>query len=151
MGYGLPSAIGAALAHPDERVLAVVGDGGFQMALAALITLHRLNVPVMVIIMDNHYLGMVRQWQELYFDGRYSGTDMSDNPDFAALARVIGLAAWTLNDPDAVSEALRQWWDHDGPSLLHCICHPEENVFPMVSPGVGLDEMMEASHGKTDI
>ena len=151
MGYGLPSAIGAALAHPGQRVLAVVGDGGFQMALAEMITLHTLNVPVKIIIIDNHYLGMVRQWQELYFDKRYSGTNMSDNPDFAALARVIGLAAWTLKDPDAVSDTLRQWWDHDGPALLHCLCHREENVFPMVSPGVGLNEMMEASHGKTDI
>jgi len=151
MGYGLPSAIGAALAHPGERVLAVVGDGGFQMAMAEMITLKRLNVPVKIAILDNKYLGMVRQWQQLYFGARYSGTDMSDNPDFAALARVIGLHALTLKEPADTRDMLKQWWQHDGPSLLHCICHPGENVFPMVSPGVGLDEMMETENGTIDI
>ncbi len=151
MGYGLPSAIGAALANPGQRVLAVVGDGGFQMALAEMITLHTLGVPVKVLVLDNHCLGMVRQWQQLYFNRRYSGTDMSDNPDFAALARVIGLKGFTLTDAGAVDATLRAWWDHAGPAILHCICSGEENVFPMVSPGVGLDQMMESEHEAPDV
>jgi acetolactate synthase-1/2/3 large subunit len=145
MGYGFPAAIGTALARPGEKVVAVVGDGGFQMALAELATLARLKVPVKIIILDNKYLGMVRQWQELFFDRRYSGTSMADNPDFAALARVFGIDAFTLSKPDAMQSTLKAWFDSEGPALLHCICHSAENVFPMVSPGVGIDEMMEAT------
>ena len=145
MGYGFPSAIGVALAHPGERVLAVVGDGGFQMALMELATVARLKVPVKVLILDNQFLGMVRQWQELFFESRYSGTRMDDNPDFAALAKVYGLAAFTLADPDKIAATLEAWWNSDGPALCHCICHASENVYPMVSPGVGIDEMMEAT------
>ena len=145
MGYGFPAAIGAALGNPGEKVLAVVGDGGFQMALMELATVARLKVPVKVLILDNQFLGMVRQWQELFFESRYSGTRMDDNPDFAALAKVYGLAAFTLADPDKIAATLEAWWNSDGPALCHCICHASENVYPMVSPGVGIDEMMEAT------
>jgi len=145
MGYGFPAAIGTALAHPGQKVVAVVGDGGFQMALAELATVSRLKLPVKVVILDNKYLGMVRQWQELFFERRYSGTGMADNPDFAALAGVYGLAAFTLSRRDEIRSTLELWWNSDGPALLHCLCDPDENVFPMVSPGVGIDEMMEAT------
>ena len=145
MGYGFPAAIGTALAHPGERVLAVVGDGGFQMSLMELATVSRLKAPVKLLILDNKYLGMVRQWQELFFERRYSGTSLADNPDFAALARVFGIEAFTLSRPDETQRTLQAWWNCDGPALLHCICHSGENVFPMVSPGVGIDEMMEAT------
>jgi acetolactate synthase-1/2/3 large subunit len=113
------------------------------MALMELATVSRLKLPVKVLILDNHFLGMVRQWQEMFFNHRYSGTDMSDNPDFAALARVFGVEAFTLSRPDKMAQTLEAWWAADGPALCHCICQPEENVFPMVSPGVGIDEMME--------
>jgi len=144
MGYGFPAGIGAAVGNPGQKVLAVVGDGGFQMALMELATVSRLKLPVKVLILDNQYLGMVRQWQELFFHRRYSGTHLDDNPDFAALARVFGIKAFTLTRPDQMQPTLEAWWGSDGPALCHCLCRPEENVFPMVSPGVGIHQMMEA-------
>jgi acetolactate synthase-1/2/3 large subunit len=142
MGYGLPSAIGAALANPGEKVMAVVGDGGFQMALGEMITLNRLRLPVKILLLDNSFLGMVRQWQELYFGGRYSATVMDDNPDFVALAKVLGIDAIRLDTSANIASSLEAWWNTDQPSLLHVVCHPEESVFPMVSPGVGLENTM---------
>jgi len=144
MGYGVPAAIGAAVGDPDQKVLAVVGDGGFQMAVMELATASRLKLPVKILVLDNKVLGMVRQWQEMFFHERYSGTDLRDNPDFAALAAVYGLAAFTLRRPDEIPTTLKAWWSCDGPALCHCLCHPYENVYPMVCPGVGIDEMLEA-------
>ncbi len=143
MGYGLPSAIGAALANPGQKVICVVGDGGFQMSMGELITLNRLRLPVKVMLLDNGVLGMVRQWQELYFGGRYSGTVLNDNPDFVSLAKVFGIGAVRLDQASQIDAAISEWWGNDEPMLLHARCHPEENVFPMVSPGVGLDQTME--------
>jgi acetolactate synthase-1/2/3 large subunit len=145
MGFGLPSAMGAQFACPDQKVLAIAGDGGFQMTLVELATIRRCNLPLKILVMDNKYLGMVRQWQELFFDNRYSGVDLSDNPDFAALARVYGLEAFTLNDASRLGETLAAWWNTDGPALLHAICHLEENVFPMVPAGAGLADMVESA------
>jgi acetolactate synthase-1/2/3 large subunit len=144
MGYGLPAAIGAQFACPDERVVAILGDGGFQMALAELATIRRCNLPLKIIVLDNKHLGMVRQWQEMFFERRYSAVDMSDNPDFAALAHVFGLAAFTLRSRGALDQVLARWWQGHGPALLHCECQLEENVFPMVPPNAGLADMLEA-------
>ncbi len=144
MGFGLPSAVGAAFANPHERIVAIVGDGGFQMTMAELATIRRCNVPVKIMVMDNKYLGMVRQWQELFFAHRYSGVDMSDNPDFAELARVYGLAAFKLECSKDMESVLKEWWTCDGPALLHAVCRAEENVFPMVPAGAGLAEMVES-------
>lgn len=145
MGFGLPSAMGAQMGCPDQKVLAVVGDGGFQMTLAELATVRRCNLPVKILLMDNRYLGMVRQWQELFFAGRYSGVDLSDNPDFAALARVYGIEAFTLSDATQMHDVLTAWWSVDGPALLHACCQLEENVFPMVPAGAGLADMVESA------
>ena len=144
MGFGLPAAIGAQLACPQERVVAIVGDGGFQMTMAELATLRRLQLPVKIIIMDNKYLGMVRQWQELFFEQRYSAVDLSDNPDFAALARVYGITTVTLSQRERIAQDLATWWETPGPALLHCLCHMEDNVYPMVPAGAALGEIMEA-------
>ena len=145
MGFGLPSAMGAQIGRPDHRVLAIVGDGGFQMTLAEMATIRRMNLPVKVLVMDNKYLGMVRQWQELFFDRRYSGVDLSDNPDFAALARVYGWDAFSLDRCDDMAAVLDAWFYCDGPALLHATCRLEENVFPMVPAGAGLSEMVETA------
>ncbi|NOX60322.1 MAG: acetolactate synthase large subunit, partial [Planctomycetes bacterium] len=145
MGYGLPSAMGAQTACPDQRVVAICGDGGFQMTMAELATIARCKTPVKILIMDNKYLGMVRQWQEMFFDNRYSAVDLSDNPDFAALARVYGLEAFTLERVEEMSSVLSAWWNCDGPALLHVICQLEENVFPMVPAGAGLGDMVESA------
>ncbi|HRX87412.1 MAG TPA: thiamine pyrophosphate-dependent enzyme, partial [Phycisphaerae bacterium] len=145
MGFGLPSAMGAQFARPHDKVCAIVGDGGFQMTMAEMATIRRCNLPVKILVMDNKYLGMVRQWQEMFFANRYSGVDLSDNPDFAALARVYGIEAYTLNRPEKMEEMLAAWWNSDGPALLHAICQLEENVFPMVPAGAGLADMVESA------
>ena len=144
MGFGMPSAIGAQFGCRDKRVLAVVGDGGFQMTMAELATVARCKLPIKILIMDNKYLGMVRQWQELFFDKRYSGVDLSDNPDFAAIARVYGIEAFTLETSARMKETIDAWWHCSGPALLHAVCRLEENVFPMVPAGAGLADMMES-------
>jgi acetolactate synthase-1/2/3 large subunit len=145
MGFGLPSAVGAQFGCPDERVVAICGDGGFQMTMAELATVRRCKLPIKILVMDNKYLGMVRQWQEMFFQNRYSGVDLSDNPDFAALARVYGLEAFTLADEAAMEDTLNKWWTCPGPALIHAICQLEENVFPMVPAGAGLGDMVESA------
>ncbi|MBX7222449.1 MAG: biosynthetic-type acetolactate synthase large subunit [Blastocatellia bacterium] len=145
MGFGLPSAIGAQFACPDKLVVAVVGDGGFQMSIAELATLKRHQLPIKILVMDNKYLGMVRQWQELFYQGRYSAVDLRDNPDFAAIAAAYGIHSATLNQREHIHETLVNWLTHPGPALLHCECHIAENVFPMIPAGAAIDEMMEAA------
>ncbi len=145
MGYGLPAAVGAQFACPDQKVVAIVGDGGFQMTMFELATIRRCDLPLKIMVMDNKYLGMVRQWQEMFFQSRYSAVDLSDNPDFAALARVYGLASFELGTADDCAEVLARWWACGEPALLHCHCRVEENVFPMVPPNALLSQMVEAS------
>ncbi len=145
MGFGVPSGMGAQFARPDQRVLTISGDGGFQMTMAEMATIRRCNIPLKMLVMDNQYLGMVRQWQELFFDKRYSGVDLSDNPNFADLARVYNIGAFSLENAGDMQSTIDAWWDCEGPALLHCRCHLEENVFPMVPAGAGLGEMMESA------
>ena len=144
MGFGLPAAIGAAFAHPGRPVYAVVGDGGFQMSLTEMATLRRYGVPVKIVLIDNQNLGMVRQWQELFFSERYSATNLSDNPDFAAIAAAYGIDARTVASSGAVDEAIARFVAAPGPALLHCACHPTENVWPMIPAGMTTDDLMEA-------
>jgi len=144
MGFGLPAAVGAAFANPGRAVYAIVGDGGFQMSLTELATLRRYNVPVKIVLIDNQNLGMVRQWQELFYSERYSATNLSDNPDFGAIARAYGIASYTLDDPAVADTTIARFIDAPGPALLHCACHPTENVWPMIPAGQTIDELMEA-------
>ncbi len=143
MGFGLPAAIGAQMAHRDRTVVAIVGDGGFQMTLPELATLGRYKLPVKILLIDNQRLGMVRQWQELFFDGRYSHTDLSDNPDFVAIARGYRLHAERVEDPGELRDALERFFAEPGPALLHCACYATENVWPLIPPGLTADEAME--------
>jgi acetolactate synthase-1/2/3 large subunit len=144
MGFGFPAAIGAAFAHPERPVFAVVGDGGFQMSLTELATLRRYRVPVKIVLIDNRNLGMVRQWQELFFSERYSATNLADNPDFVAIARAYGIEAERLDAPQHAGDAIARFVAAPGPALLHCACHPGENVWPMIPAGMTVDELMEA-------
>lgn len=144
MGFGVPSAMGVQAAHPEAHVLAIVGDGGFQMTMAEMATIRRCGLPIKILIMDNKYLGLVRQWQEMFFDHRYSAVDLSDNPDFAALARAYDFDAFTLDDPAQIATTVAAWWQSEKPALLHAICELEENVFPMVPAGAGLSETVES-------
>ena len=144
MGFGFPAAIGAQFANPGAPVFAIVGDGGFQMCLPELATLRRYDVPAKVLLIDNQNLGMVRQWQELFFSARYSATNLADNPDFAAIARAYGIEAFSLSDPQHAAATIAAFIDHAAPALLHAACHPTENVWPMIPAGMTVDDLMEA-------
>ncbi len=142
MGFGFPAAVGAQVAHPDRPVFTVVGDGGFQMSLTELATLKRHGLPVKILLIDNRNLGMVRQWQELFYDERYSATNLSDNPDFAAIAAAYGIRSETVDAPGGLDEALLRLIGIPGPALLHCACYPAENVWPMIPGGGSIDDVM---------
>ncbi len=143
MGYGFPSAIGAWFAseNRDEPVWAVVGDGGFQMTLCELGTARQENANVKIIIINNSYLGMVRQWQEFFFDKRYSAVEMQ-NPDFVKLAEAYEIPARKVEKPEDVEAALAFANETPGPVLLEFVVEQEEAVFPMVPAGAALDEMI---------
>ncbi len=143
MGFGLPAAIGAQIGNRDRTVVAVVGDGGFQMSLTELATLRRYDLPVKILLIDNQRLGMVRQWQELFWDGRYAHTDLSDNPDFVTIARGYRIAAERVEDPGELRDALERFYAAKGPVLLHCACFPTENVWPLIPPGLTALDAME--------
>jgi acetolactate synthase-1/2/3 large subunit len=143
MGFGLPAAIGAQFAHPGRLVVAIAGDGGFQMSLAELATVRRYQLPVKILLIDNQRLGMVRQWQELFYERRYSATDLSDNPDFVALARGYGIRAERVEDPGEVRDALERLLAAPEAMLLHCACFPTENCWPLVPPGAAAHEALE--------
>ncbi|MEN1727542.1 MAG: acetolactate synthase 2 catalytic subunit [Pseudomonadota bacterium] len=143
MGFGLPAGLGAKLANPNDLVVVISGDGSIMMNIQELQTLARYDIDVRIVLLDNSALGMVRQWQELFFDGNYSEIDLSDNPDFAALARVFGLKARTIDQRDQVDEALDWLMNTPGPSLLHVQIDPKANVWPLVPPGANNAAMMQ--------
>jgi acetolactate synthase-1/2/3 large subunit len=143
MGYGLPAGLGAKLARPEDTVVVVSGDGSIMMNIQELQTLKRYDIDVRIVLLDNSALGMVRQWQELFFAGNYSEIDLSDNPDFAGLARVFGLKARTIDQRDQVSDALGWLMNTPGPSLLHVRIDPQANVWPLVPPGANNAAMMQ--------
>jgi acetolactate synthase-1/2/3 large subunit len=142
MGFGLPAAIGAQLARPGATVICVSGDGSIMMNIQELATLRRYNIPVKIVLLDNSSLGMVRQWQELFFDKRYSEVDLSDNPDFAELARAFGIPAFTIERRDQVDGAVQRLLREPGPLFCHVKIDARENVWPLVPPGKSNAEMM---------
>ncbi len=143
MGFGLPAAIGAQLARPDALVINVTGDGSFMMNVQELATIRRKQLPIKILLLDNERLGMVRQWQELFFDGRYSETNLSDNPDFVAMAGAFGIPGETIWRKDQVSEALNRLLKAEGAYLLHVAIDAADNVWPLVPPGAANHEMLE--------
>jgi acetolactate synthase-1/2/3 large subunit len=143
MGFAVPAAIGAQLAHPQSTVVAIVGDGGFQMSMAELATIRRYALPVKIVVLDNRNLGMVRQWQELFYHARYSATSLPDNPDFAAIARAYGIPARVVDRHEDVAAALTSLLATPGPFVLHCACYPQENVWPIIPSGASVDDLME--------
>ncbi|WP_419148158.1 acetolactate synthase 2 catalytic subunit [Pseudoalteromonas 'SMAR'] len=146
MGFGLPAAIGAQIARPDNTVITVSGDGSIMMNIQELATIRRNNLAVKILILDNQRLGMVRQWQQLFFDGRYSETDLSDNPDFVSLAAVFGIPGQTITHANQVDDAVDAFVNATGPYILHACIDDKENVWPLVPPGAANDEMMMESH-----
>lgn len=143
MGYGLPAAIGAQVGKPHSTVVLITGDGSIQMNIQELATLVAFKLPVKILVMNNGYLGMVRQWQELFFGKRYSQTDLATiNPDFPSVAKAFGLNAAVLEKKSEVISTLKAALAYQGPYLLDCRIAREENVFPMVPAGRSLDEMI---------
>lgn len=137
MGFALPAAFGAKVGAPDREVIAIIGDGGFQMTLQELGTIAQSGLPVKIIILNNNFLGMVRQWQQLFFDKRYSFVELQ-NPDFITIAKGFGIAGHTVSDRDNLSESLDTLLASDKPYLLEIVCEKEENVFPMVPAGASV-------------
>jgi acetolactate synthase I/II/III large subunit len=143
MGYGFPAAIGAQFAKPDTKVWSISGDGGFQMTMCELATAALHKLPVKILIINNSYLGMVRQWQELFFDNRLSGVDLEGNPDFVKLAAAYGIKGWHVKRPadvDRVIKAAMAW--NEGPCLIEAEVIKEDNVFPMIPAGAALKDML---------
>jgi acetolactate synthase-1/2/3 large subunit len=145
MGFGLPAAIGAQMQNLDARVFCVSGDGSFLMNVQELATLRRYNLPVKIVLLDNQALGMVRQWQELFFERRYSEIDLSDNPDFVAVAQAFGIEALHVERADEVEGALQALLEAKGPALLHVAIDTAANVWPLVPPNRNNAEMLDSS------
>jgi acetolactate synthase-1/2/3 large subunit len=143
MGFGLPAAIGAKLSRPDATVVCVSGDGSIMMNIQELATLRRYDIPVKIILLDNQMLGMVRQWQDLFFAGNRSEVDLSDNPDFAEVARAFGIDAFTVDARKDVDAGLDRLLGANRPILMHVKIDPAENVWPLVPPGKSNSDMME--------
>lgn len=143
MGFGLPAAMGAAVARPDDQSILISGDGSFMMNVQELGTLKRRQIPVKMVLLDNQRLGMVRQWQSLFFDGRHSETILDDNPDFVMLAKAFNIPGKTISRKEEVESALREMLASKTAYLLHVLIDEEENVWPLVPPGASNTDMLE--------
>ncbi len=150
MGFELPAAIGAKVGKPDETVWAIAGDGGFQMTIQELATAAQDNIAVKIAILNNGFLGMVRQWQELFYKKNYVATPLI-NPDFVKVAEAYGVAGLRVTDKKLVVAAIQRAMEHDGPFLIDFVVEPEENIYPMVAPGCTLAEIIEAPRNKVRV
>lgn len=142
MGFGLPAALGAKVAKPDEEVICVTGDGSLIMNVQELATAVTEDIPVKVFLVNNGYMGMVRQWQELFWDGRYSGVDNGTSPDWVKLAEAFGVNGLRCDDSADLEEMIRTTLDHDGPALLDVRVSPRENCYPMIPAGNAARDMV---------
>jgi len=140
MGFGLPAAFGAKMAQPEREVVAIIGDGGFQMNIQELGTIFQTNAAVKIIILNNNFLGMVRQWQELFFDRRYAQTELI-NPNFCMIAQGYGIEAKKIEQRSDLETALKTMLAHNGPYLLEVMVEQEGNVFPMIPQGAAVNEV----------
>lgn len=142
MGFGLPAAIGAQLADRNATVVAILGDGGFQMTLQELDVIRQLNLPVKVIILNNECLGMVRQWQEIFYEERYSESKFSAQPDFVKLSEAYGITGVRISSEEEAEEELQKALLSKEPVVIDVRVAKSEKVFPMIAPGKGLHEMV---------
>ena len=150
MGYGFPAAIGAQLGMPKETVIAVVGDGGFQMTMSELATAAIHKLPIKILIINNRYLGMVRQWQELFFENRESGVDMEGNPDFVKIGDAYGIKGFHLRRSGDVTKVLKKALEYnEGPCIIEAEVVKADNVFPMIPAGAAVSEMLIDEPPKT--
>lgn len=142
MGFGLPSSIGAQIAKRDKKVIAIVGDGGFQMTYQELMMLRQYNLPIKIVLLNNSYLGMVRQWQELFNEKRYSFVDLDYNPDFNKIADAYGIKNAIIKTKEELETQLEDLINFDGPVLINAIVEKEANVYPMIPAGADVSKMM---------
>jgi len=143
MGFEIPAAMGAQVARPDALVWTIAGDGGFQMTLSELATIVENKIPVKIALMNNHVLGMVHQWQHLFYKDTFYATEYSGNPDFVKLAEAYGIHAVRVTEKTQVASAISDAIAHDGPVLIDFIVDPDENVYPMIPAGESIKELME--------
>ncbi|WP_314142048.1 acetolactate synthase 2 catalytic subunit [Buttiauxella noackiae] len=143
MGFGLPAAVGAQVARPNDTVICISGDGSFMMNVQELGTVKRKQLPLKIVLLDNQRLGMVRQWQQMFFSERYSETNLSDNPDFLMLASAFGIPGLHITRKDQVEAAIDTMLNSDGPFMLHVSIDEYENVWPLVPPGASNSQMLE--------
>jgi acetolactate synthase-1/2/3 large subunit len=143
MGFGLPAAVGAQVARPNDTVICISGDGSFMMNVQELGTVKRKQLPLKIVLLDNQRLGMVRQWQQMFFSERYSETNLSDNPDFLMLASAFGIPGQHITRKDQVEAAIETMLNSDGPYMLHVSIDEYENVWPLVPPGASNSQMLE--------
>jgi acetolactate synthase-1/2/3 large subunit len=140
MGFALPAAMGAKVGQPERTVIAVIGDGGFQMTIQELGTIRQSDLAVKILILNNNFLGMVRQWQQLFFEKRYSFTEL-DNPDFQMITKGYGIKAQKVEKREDLDQAIFDWLNCEGPALLEVVVEQEGNVFPMVPSGASVAEI----------
>ncbi len=142
MGFGLPAAIGAQMAFPDQLVVDIAGDGSIQMNIQEMATAVQNKLPVKIVILNNQYLGMVRQWQELFYDKRYAATDMAHAPDFVKLAEAYGAEGFRATKTSEVAEVLHAGLESPHTVIMEFVVEREENVYPMVPAGASITEML---------
>ena len=142
MGYGFPAAIGAAIAYPDRQVVCISGDGSFQMNMQEIMTAVDLQLNVKVVILKNGYLGMVRQWQQLFLNKRYSAVRIS-SPDFASLAKSFGAQGYRASTRDEAKAVIERAMNTEGPAIMEFDIIEETNVYPIVPPGASNEECIE--------
>ena len=140
MGFALPAAIGAKMAAPEREVVAIIGDGGYQMTIQELGTIFQQKVPVKIVVLNNEFLGMVRQWQQLFFDKRYASTEMT-NPDFVAIAKGYFIEAKKVTTRKDLKAAVKEMIATDGPYFLEVRVEKEDNVFPMIPTGASVSDI----------
>lgn len=145
MGFGFPAAIGAQIADKDSTVVAIVGDGGFQMTMQEMSLLQERGLPVKIIIVNNQALGMVRQWQEKFYDKRYSHSIIDTQPDFVKMAEAYGLHGYKMENIQEIDRELGDILNNDKPAVIDCRVVQQENVYPMIAPGKGSHEMIGVS------
>lgn len=141
MGYALPASMGAKIGQPNRIVFAVAGDGGFQMTIQELGTIAQYGLDIKIIVLNNNFLGMVRQWQQLFFEKRYSFTEMK-NPDFVGIAKAYGLASQKVTSRDQLEDAVQAMLDHNGSFVLEVVVEKEDNVFPMIPTGASISDIL---------
>jgi acetolactate synthase-1/2/3 large subunit len=142
MGYGLGAAIGAQIGRPDKRVFNIAGDGSFGMNCNELVTAVKNKLPLIQVVMNNNCLGMVRQWQTLFYEERYSQTTLDRPTDYVKLAEAFGAKAFRITKPDEIDDILRKALDSDGPVLIDYLVNSDKKVFPMVAPGAPINQII---------